>query len=91
MIFLSLKNDRKFAELKQTQCAYQENEESEVCGILTDRGLLMPFNMPSMPLCIIHAYEFRDWTKENIIEQFISVMMDDDFIENWRLEEDDDF
>ena len=51
----------------------------------------MPFNMPSMPLCIIHAYEFRDWTMENIIEQFISVMMDDEFIENWRLEEDDDF
>jgi len=91
MIFLSLKNDRKFIELEQTQCVYQENEESEVCGILTDRGLLMPFNMPSMPLCIIHAYEFRDWTMENIIEQFISVMMDDEFIENWRLEEDDDF
>jgi len=91
MISLSLNSNQRFVELKITECAYQQDELSDLCGILTDRGLLMPFNMPSMPLCIMHAYEFRDWTAEDIIEQFISIMTEDEFIENWRLEEDDDF
>jgi hypothetical protein len=40
----------------------------------------MPFDVPSMPLCIIHAYEFRDWTVEDTIREFVEVMTEEEFL-----------
>ena len=90
MIFLNSKENERFEVLDLTECVYQNDERAPICGIMADRGLTMPFDVPSMPLCAIHAYEFRDWTMEQTVEQFISVMTEPEFMESLRLEEDDD-
>ena len=87
---MSSKESKRFVVLDMTECVYQDDEDAPFCGIMTDRGMLMPFDIPSMPLCAIHAYEFRDWTTEQTIEQFISVMTEPEFMESLRLDEDDD-
>lgn len=90
MIFLNSREFERFRKIEQTECVYQNDEDMPICGIPTDCGLLMPFGMPVMPLCITHAYEFRDWTMENTIEQITSVMLEPEFLDNLRRIEDDD-
>ena len=90
MIFLNSKEFERFTKIEGTECVFQDDEEKPICGITTDRGLLMPFDMPVMPLCITHAYEFRDWTMEDTVEQLASVMMEPEFLDLLRREEDDD-
>ena len=90
MISLSSSQSKRFLVIEVTQCAYQDSEASEICGILTDRGIFMPFGVPPMPLCTAHAFEFRDWTIENTIEQLAAVLFEDENIEKWRNSEDDD-
>ncbi len=90
MIFLSSKEFERFTKIEETSCVYQSDESHPICGIPTDCGLSMPFEMPVMPLCITHAYEFRDWTMENTIEQIASILMEPEFLDKLRRVEDDD-
>lgn len=85
MILLnSNQNDQRFVKIDPTFCSYQEKEEDDECGIETSRGLAMPFNIPPMPLCPIHAYEFRDWTYEDTIKEFIEIMTEEDAFDFFR-------
>lgn len=74
----SSQSEKRFVAIEETYCAYQDSEEGEECGISTTRGLTMPFDIPSMPLCPIHAYEFRDWTMEDTIKEFVEIMTEED-------------
>jgi len=77
-------SEERFLVIEETSCVYQSHEDDDECGILTRRGLSMPFNLPPMALCPIHAYEFRDWTVEDTIKEFIEVMTDEDAFDFFR-------
>ena len=88
MIFLSLGG--RFIALPETICLYQENEDSGFCGVKTKRGLVMPFEYKSMPLCMTHAYEFRDWDMSDTIKEFVNVMTEPESLKLLEEDEDDD-
>ena len=71
---------------------YQNSENEPECGIETVRGLKMPFDMPPMPLCMKHAYEFRGWTFNDTIREFVNAMTEEEMFNNFleNLGEDDD-
>ncbi len=78
MIFLSL--EIRFKTIEETICVYQESDEDDICGEATSRGMMMPFDIPAMPLCFIHAYKFRDWTRNDTLREFIEVMTEEESI-----------
>lgn len=62
---------------------YQSSEQEPECGVETVRGLNMPFVMPPMPLCMKHAYEFRDWTFDDTIREFVGAMTEEEMFSNF--------
>jgi len=77
---ISLRSTVRFISIEESPCLYQDWEGSDICGLPTVYGMSMPFDVPSMPLCIIHAYEFRDWTVEDTIREFVEVMTEEEFL-----------
>jgi len=91
MIFLSLKdNVQRFIAIKETTCVYQEYEDGDECGNITVRALNMPFEVPPMPLCYVHAYEFRDWTNDDTVREFVAIMTEDDVLKDFLEKFNDD-
>ena len=80
----------EFRVIPESPCLYQDWEEADICGLPTIYGMVMPFDVPSMPLCIIHAYEFRDWTVEDTIREFVEVMTEEEFLKVLEDDIDDD-
>ena len=85
-----MSNHNRFVVVDETICCYQGSEDVEECGMITSRALNMPFDIPPMPLCLIHAYEFRNWTFDDIIKEFVEVMTDEDMLPNFLENFDDD-
>ena len=92
MIFLNLNKIRSpFVVIDDTYCEYQDSDEGDRCGLATNRGLEMPFTIPAMPLCVIHAYEYRDWTMDDSIREFVEIMTEPDMLRGFKEDSDDDF
>lgn len=92
MIFLSSEDDVEynFILVEQTICFYQEEDDEDICREPAFIGMIMPFDIPAMPLCFFHAYTFRDWTMEDTLREFVNVMTEEESLQMLREELDDD-
>lgn len=88
MISLSLGG--RFVTIPSCICLYQDSDFGEFCGILTQRGMIMPFGYMPMPLCMSHAYEFRDWQMSDTIKEFVNIMTEPESLKLLEEEQEDD-
>lgn len=66
-------------------------QDNEFCKMEANKKLLMPFDLPPLPLCDFHAEIFDDWTQEDTIREFVEVMTEEQSIRNLMEDFDDDF
>jgi len=91
MISLNSNNsNQRYIVVEDTECVYESDEFSGICGEITDRALNMPFDIAVMPLCTNHAFEYRDWTFDDTIREFVKVMTEEDTMKKLKENIDDD-
>ena len=68
-----------------------ESEEEGFCGEFSNKKLLMPFDIPDIPMCDRHAEMFSDWTDSDTIRELVDMMTEEEAIDTLKEEFDDDF
>jgi hypothetical protein len=58
-------------------CMASEDGQS-FCQEFSNKKLLMPLDLPDLPLCDYHAEMFASWTDDDTIRELVEIMTDED-------------
>ena len=72
-------------------CMASDDEENGFCGEDSNKKLLMPFDIPDLPMCDRHAEMFADWTEADTIRELVEMMTEEESIDSLKEDLDGDF
>lgn len=67
-----------------------DDELEGFCGEPANKKMLMPFDIPDLPMCDRHANMFEGWTQEDTIRELVEMMTEEDSIDTLREDLDGD-
>jgi len=67
------------------------DDDGNYCNNFSNKVLLMPLDIPDLPMCDEHTIMFKDWTYDDTIRELVDIMTNEEGMEYLREIIDDDF